>query len=175
MELTDEYEEAMKLDTPVKASEQKIKKASAGVGRRLCTYCKILGHVREECRKLLAKKEKDSSQADTLRTTQDGRRSHGDTPRNQEYRNRPPVKCFNCKEEGHIAVNSPGKCAMLCEGAAPSSMLDNWQSSGTVEGIGMYQALSPRINVVNSDKKLETCKVKHQPILKLWEYSRAFS
>ncbi len=111
---------------PEKVNEQKKKKSSGGVVRKFCSYCKIPGHTREDCRKLQAKREKDSSQSD-------GSKSQQDTLRSQEFRRRPPVKCFNCKQEGHIAANCTGEPALLGEVVTPL-VQDNWQCRGKVEG-----------------------------------------
>ena len=40
--------------------------------------------------------------------------SSKETP-TQEQGKKPPIKCFNCKQEGHIAINCPGEPAMLYE------------------------------------------------------------
>ena len=48
----------------------------------------------------------------------------------QEPGRRPPLRCFNCKREGHIAANCPGEPVLLSQmpatvGARPSKV-DVW-------------------------------------------------
>ena len=123
-ELADEYEQARKLESQERASDQQTKKQPSGTSRKWCSYCKIAGHVRDDCRKLQAKKEKESQPS-----------SSKETP-TQEQGKKPPIKCFNCKQEGHIAINCPGEPAMLCEArhSSTSSKTDTWKRSGKVEG-----------------------------------------
>ena len=56
----------------------------------------------------------------------------------QELGKRPWIKCFNCRQEGHIAPNCPGEPALLCD-ATPATGLkspetETWGRSGKVEG-----------------------------------------
>ena len=71
--------------------------------RKWCSYCKIQVRLRDDCRKLQDKKEKEGS-------------SHQGATRSQEHGSKPLIKCFNSKQEGHIASKCPGEPAMLSSG-----------------------------------------------------------
>ena len=118
-ELADEYELARKLESQEKSSDQQAKKQPSGTSKKWCSYCKISGHTREDCRKLQAKKEGQHSSAKETPTQEQGKKA--------------PIKCFNCKQEGHIAINCPSEPAMLCD-ARVHSKPETWRRSGKVEG-----------------------------------------
>ena len=51
---------------------------------------------------------------------------------------KPPIMCFNCRQEGHKAVNCPGESVMLCDPypatGSKSLQIETWRRSGKVEG-----------------------------------------
>ncbi len=77
---------------------------------------------------------------DISRTTQDGHRSHGTHPQIEGTETGLQSKCFNCRDEGHISINCPSECAMLCEGAAPD--FNNCQTRGKAEDRAGVQTLT---------------------------------
>ena len=117
-ELADEYELARKLESQEKLSEKKLKKSSSGTPRKWCSYCRVSGHTKDDCSKLHIKNEKESQPSNTLTKVQG---------------KKPPIKCFNCHQEGHIAVNCPSESAMLGEASVPVKK-ETWRRSGKVEG-----------------------------------------
>ena len=125
-ELADEYELARTQDSQGDSVDT-IPRRQAPVAstKKWCSYCKTPGHIKGECRKLTAKREKEAGA------------TNRDVPGLEPSR-KPPLRCFNCKKEGHIAANCPGESALLCEmsavvGAKPT-MIDVWRRTGTVEG-----------------------------------------
>ena len=79
-----------------KSENQQVKKQPSrtpGMAKKWGNYCRNTGHVREECRKLLPKKEKESQPS-------------GDS-KGYPAREKAPIKCFNCRKEGHIAADCP--------------------------------------------------------------------
>ena len=56
-ELADEYELAWKLESQEKLGDPPTKKLALGTPKKWCSYCKISGHTKDDCRKLHAKKE----------------------------------------------------------------------------------------------------------------------
>ena len=102
--------DARLLDNLEKTTEQKGMKQPAGDMRKWCSYCKIQGHV-ESFRPMRRKA--------TI----------------QEYGRKPPIKCFNCKQEGHTASNCPGEPAMTSSGETTFPLVqDKRRCSGKVEG-----------------------------------------
>ena len=118
-ELADEYELARKVESQEKPSDQPTKKQASGTQKKWCSYCKISGHIKDDCRKLQAKKEGQLSTTKDKSSSEQGKKA--------------PIKCFNCKQEGHIAVNCPSEPAMLCESRVHSEP-GTWRRSGKVEG-----------------------------------------
>ena len=64
-ELADEYELARKHELQPKVAEQQQKKLTTGSQKKWCTYCKTAGHLREDCRKLQAKKDRETEASPT--------------------------------------------------------------------------------------------------------------
>ena len=124
-ELADEYELARSQEAQDKAGNCSPGKQPLFTPKKWCSYCKTPGHIKSECCKLMLKKEKEPG------TT------NREAPVPEPSR-KPPVRCYNCKKEGHIAVNCPGEPVLLCEksvttGARPPAV-DVWQRTGMVEG-----------------------------------------
>ena len=84
-------------------------------------------HVKSDCCKLSLKKDRETGNVPTTRESA-----------GQEPSRRPPLRCFNCKKEGHIAAHCPSEPVMLCQIPAPvgtrPSKIDVWRRTGTVEG-----------------------------------------
>ena len=112
-ELADEYELARnqnqepqdQADTPPRKPE-----AITLGSKEVVWLLPSAGHLKGDCRKLLGKRDKDTS--------------------GQELGRRPPLRCFNCKKEGHIAANCPSEPVLLCQatttaGARPPK-IDVW-------------------------------------------------
>ena len=126
-ELADEYELARNVEFQEKPQDLQVKKQSPSALKKWCTYCKTAGHTRDQCRKLQGKREKESQPGDSSREAS-----------TREQGKRPPIKCFNCRQEGHIAANCPGEPALLCDTnpvtASKDLGIETWRRSGKVEG-----------------------------------------
>ena len=122
-ELADEYELARILESQDRAADTLPRKLPPVTSKKWCSYCKTAGHVKGECSKLAQKRERDPGP---------------NTREAPEPTRKPPIRCFNCKREGHIAAKCPGEPALLCEKSttvgARLNTVDVWQRTGTVEG-----------------------------------------
>ena len=90
-ELADEYEQVRKQEPGVQLEPPK-KPVQERRPQKQCGYCGKLGHLKDECRKLKAKKEA------------------GGGPETG-WRN--PIRCFQCKKEGHTKASCPNT-VLLC-------------------------------------------------------------
>ena len=126
-ELADEYELARNVEFQEKSQDPQVKKPPTNLPRKWCNYCKNSGHLRDQCRKLQGKKEKESQSGETTKEAV-----------TREPGKKPPIKCFNCRQEGHKAVNCPGESALLCDPypatGSKSLKIETWRRSGKVEG-----------------------------------------
>ena len=104
-----------------------VQKQTTSPPKRWCTHCKTSGHVRDQCWKLQAKTEKENQPGDASKEAV-----------TREQGKRPRIKCFNCRQEGHIAANCPGEPALLCDATpvtgSKSPEIETWRRSGKVEG-----------------------------------------
>ena len=147
-ELADEYEEARKEAT-VEAKDRNRGRTTNSTGKKWCSYCRLSNHTRDECRRLQAKKAKDVTSQEEAKPQEQGKKS--------------TVKCFNCRQEGHLARNCPEEAAMMCGEPTSSSNAGNWRRSGVVEGQHVEQIVLDtgckrtmvRDNLVPSDKIIE--------------------
>ena len=96
-ELADEYEQARRegsttgvvTELLLQQQPQQQKQAKPRE-QKICSFCKKIGHVEQECRK--KKREQATSS----------------TPGRSE------IQCFNCQKMGHIASKCPGKTNLFC-------------------------------------------------------------
>ena len=63
-ELADDYELARNVEFQEKPQDQQVQKQTTSPPKKWCTHCKTTGHVRDQCRKLQAKREKENQPAD---------------------------------------------------------------------------------------------------------------
>lgn len=93
-------------------------KESPGTSKKWSSYCWVAGHLKSDCHKLLAKREKEAP--------------------GQEPGRRLLLCCFSCRKEGHTAASCPSKPVLLCQSPttvdARPPKIDVWHRTGTIEG-----------------------------------------
>ena len=96
-ELADEYEQARREESTTGVGTELLpqqqpqqQKQAKPREQKICSFCKKIGHVEQECRK--KKREQATSSAP----------------------GRSEIQCFNCKKMGHIASKCPGKTNLFC-------------------------------------------------------------
>lgn len=68
-----------------------------------CSFCKNMGHTKEECRKLISRKERPLENVS----------SHPNTPATSASAN-PPISCYGCGKPGYVRAKCPS-CSVRTE------------------------------------------------------------